>query len=298
VRAMPMVMDDEDPYSEATAAATSIQAAVRGRKARGSTVPRQRKLRTKVDKDTIRRVTKEEEARALVHAKTMAASPDWTHATVRRFDMQRGGQVWLCDDDDEGVLLTSAVQSMAWIGVAARDKGASRDVVRYRAVRKVILKATYDYKSASCGTVEIGETVRALEFREPDASLKKKPKKRKKTPIVELPQHARSGIGLRGTLPGMRTSSGGDGSTGKTSGEEEDSATLVPEPEPEPAPEPEPVVDKRIRCVVSGCTGWCDLLSEHGEVQLELCGEKPVAVSSSPPFPPRPPLGGYALLFP
>ena len=252
-------MDDEtDPYEMA---ATKIQSAHRGKKARTSTVPRQRRLRTNVDKSLVREVDAAEEAKAIVEAERMVRSREWAHAAVERFSMDTGGQTWLCSEE---MLETDAVQSQSRIFIRPKSHTAA-DMIRFRGLTKCIMQAKYE-PSANCATIEVGEVARVLEVR-------KQFNREEEAAKIEAAKEAEIKARRAANKPG-----GGKQKKKKKKSDSE------PEPEHEPefeleAPPGMPPVDLRLRVKVSGSVGWANTLTDEGEQALVLVKDQPRAAS-------------------
>ena len=259
----------ESQLEELDGAATKIQSAYRGRKARASLVPKQRRLRSRVDKNIVREVTEEEENEARAEAATMVESGEWRYAKVARFTLAEGGKLWMCSDE---TLRSDAVRSQAVVTVEPTRTDLKPPNPTYRALLQVRCRQHFDAKSAVCGELEEGEIVTVLEMVDVDP-----PKRKRKV-------KANNAIALRSGTPNT-------------------------EPAPEPEPELEPdngddeipfmdVENKRMRFKFGARDAWANIwatdlqetqrrqvdgqwkdVKTYREQQFELVAKKPGAVS-------------------
>ena len=255
----------ESQLEELDGAATKIQSAYRGRKARASLVPKQRRLRSRVDKNIVREVTQEEEHEARAEAATMVESGEWRYAKVARFTLAEGGKLWVCSDE---TLRSDAVRSQVAVTVEPTRADLKPPNPTYRALMQVRCRQHFDPKSAVCGELEEGEVVTVLEMVDVDP-----PKRKRKV-------KANNAIALR-------------------------SGTPNPEPELEPEPDDGddeiPFMDvenKRMRFKFGARDAWANIwatdlketqrrqvdgqwkdVKTYREQQFELVAKKPGAVS-------------------
>ena len=162
-------------------AATKIQSAHRGRKARTSQVPKQRRLRLRVDKNLVREVTAEEEEQARAEALEMVESGEWRYAKVQRVELAEGSQIWACSDATRE---SDAAVSQVTVEVEATKPDVKPPRPTYKTLKTVELRQHFDKNSARCGDLQAGETVSVWEAIDVDAPRKKK--KAKKKQKIEL----------------------------------------------------------------------------------------------------------------
>ena len=162
---------DDGGLEELDKAATKIQSAYRGKNARQSIIPKQRRLRTRVDKNIVREVTAEEEAEARVEAAATEEGGDWRYSKVGRFTLEEGGKLWMCSDQ---TLASDAIHSQAVVTVAPTKPNVKPPKPTYKTLKAVSIRQSIDPKSAICGELEPGETVTVLELIDTDPPKRKR----------------------------------------------------------------------------------------------------------------------------